>query len=58
MVGGVTAAPAVWKEKREMRRERADVRKRDRAAAEKKKWEEKLKNHEGEDGSTNGEAAA
>ena len=45
-VRAMRAIPAVLREKREGTRERAQVRRREIAAAKKKKWEEKVKHDE------------
>lgn len=46
----VKAIPAVFREKREGRREKAEVRKRERSAEKKRVLQEKIKKAEGSDG--------
>ncbi|KAH7328267.1 hypothetical protein B0I35DRAFT_473002 [Stachybotrys elegans] len=54
----VAALPYMVGEKREQRRKEADAKKKQRAIAQKKKWEEKLAKNGGEDGAEPAETAA
>jgi len=47
-IGGVKAIPAVLRERRESQRQLEDVKKRERAAVQKKKWDEKAKKAQAE----------
>ena len=51
-VRAMRAIPAVVREKREGRREKAEVKKREKAAEKKRKWEEKVKRDEEGEGET------